>query len=194
MKAANKESATAALRARLAILLLPAAVMWVTEIADQVIFNGGLDRSGIMPRTLSGLKGILFAPFLHHGFVHLIANTVPFLVLGGFVLLRGVGRFLTVTVIVCLIGGLGTWLTGGGNTVHVGASGVVYGYLGALLGAAFFERRVISVVLAIAGGSLYGGILWGVLPGQAGISWEGHLFGFVGGVISAKLLTRTTAA
>ena len=185
----DRESAVAAFKAGLLVLTMPAMLMWISEIADQLIFHGALDSFGIVPRTKLGLRGILLSPFLHLGFVHLITNTVPFFVLGGFVIIRGIGRFVAVSFIACVIGGIGTWLIGGAHTVHVGASGVVYGYLGYLIGAAVFERSFIAVVPAVIAGALYGGILWGVLPGRIDISWEGHLFGFLGGATAAKILS-----
>ncbi len=179
-----------ALKSGLMVLTVPVILMWVSEIADQLIFHGALDRFGIMPRTTFGLRGILFSPFLHLGFLHLVANTIPFLVLGGFVIIRGIGRFIGVSIVVMILGGLGTWLVGGGGTVHVGASGVVFGYLGFLIGNAIFERSFVAIAIALIAGALYGGILFGLLPGQCGISWEGHLFGFLGGVIAAKIFAN----
>jgi membrane associated rhomboid family serine protease len=165
-------------------------VLWVQEIIDAVIFRGGLDRFGIHPRSLWGLLGILFAPFLHGGFGHLIANTVPLVVLSFIIMLRNKRDLLTVSAISGLVGGLGIWLVGSANSVHIGASILVFGYLGYLLSRGIFERRFWPIVGSIATFFLYGGALWGVLPGQAGISWEGHLFGFVGGVLAAKLISQ----
>jgi membrane associated rhomboid family serine protease len=123
------------------------------------------------------------------GWVHLAANTVPFVVLGWLVMLRRIGDFVVVTVLSILIGGLGVWLAGSANSIHVGASGLIFGYLGYLLARGYFERSLWAVLLGALALVLYGGVLWGVLPGQPGISWEGHLFGFVGGVAAARLLT-----
>ncbi len=163
-------------------------VFWVVEIADQVMFNGSLDRWGIAPRNLDGLRGILFAPFLHGGFAHLLANTVPFVVLGWLVLLFGTGAFFFVFLSSAVVGGLGTWLIGGSGTMHIGASGVVFGLMSFLLVRGYFERNFKAIVLSFAVGILYGGLIFGVLPGQPGVSWQGHLFGFVGGIMAARLL------
>lgn len=163
--------------------------LWLQEIVDQLIFRGHLDVFGIHPRTLWGLVGILFAPFLHGGFGHLIANTVPLIVLSFFIMLRKKRDLLTVSAISAVVGGLGIWLIGAGNSVHIGASILVFGYLGYLLSRGIFDRKFWPIVGSLAVFFLYGGALYGVLPGQAGISWEGHLFGFVGGVISARLLS-----
>lgn len=174
----------------LSILLTLVALFWAVELIDWLLWTRSLDLYGIRPRTLPGLRQILFAPFLHVGLSHLTANTVPFLVLGWLVMLRSERDFIAVSVIATAISGLGVWLTGPANSVHLGASGVIFGYLGYLLARAFFERSAPAVGLALIAGLLYGGILWGVLPGQAGISWQAHLFGFVGGVLAAYMLAQ----
>ena len=174
-----------------AILFSCVALAWICEGVDQVVYGGALDRAGIRPRSVAGLWGIPAAPLLHGGWLHLVANTGPFLVLGWLVLLRRVRDFVLVTVLAIAFGGLGVWLVGAPNSIHIGASGLVFGYLGYLLGRGYFERSVWSVVLALVAAALYGGVLFSVLPGQRGISWEGHLFGLLGGVIAARLLTST---
>jgi len=164
------------------------ATIWVLEFVD-VFLGGALNRYGILPRNLIGLRGILFAPFLHGNFAHLIANTIPFLTLGWFVMLRETSDFFVVTGITMLVSGLGVWLIGSAG-LHIGASGVVFGYLGFLLARGYFERNIPSILLSMIVGFLYGGAIWGVLPTQPGVSWEGHLFGFVGGVIAARFLSQ----
>jgi membrane associated rhomboid family serine protease len=170
------------------ILFACVLAAWCVELVDRVAYGGSLERFGIHPRDVPGLWGILTAPLLHVGWVHLVANTGPFVVLGWLVMLRKISDFLVVTVLAILIGGLGVWLFGAPNSIHVGASGLIFGYLGYLLARGYFERSLWAVGLGVAAGVLYGGVLWGVLPGQRGISWEGHLFGFVGGVAAARLL------
>jgi membrane associated rhomboid family serine protease len=165
------------------------ALMWAIEIVDHIP-SLNLDIYGIIPRNPIGLRGILFAPFLHGNFPHLVANTVPFLTLGWLVMWRRTLDFWIVSAIAAVIGGLGTWLIGPSNSVHVGASGVIFGYLGFLLSRGYFERNFSSMALSVAVGVLYGGLLWGVLPQQQGISWQGHLFGFIGGVVAARLLAE----
>jgi membrane associated rhomboid family serine protease len=150
--------------------------------------QGTLDQYGIIPRTVTGLRGILFAPFLHGNFRHLGANTVPFMTLGWFVMLRSISEFFEVTLIAMLVSGLGTWLIAAPNTVHIGASGVIFGYLGFLVLRGYFEHSLSAVILSVVAILFYGGLLWGILPGQAYVSWEGHLFGFIGGAIAARLL------
>jgi membrane associated rhomboid family serine protease len=165
------------------------AVMWILEIVD-IVLGGALNSYGVRPHQLIGLRGIVFAPFLHGGLGHLIANTIPFLVLGWFVMLQETRDFFVVTGITMLVSGLGTWLVGSTNSVHIGASGIIFGYLGFLLLRGYFERNFPSILLSLIVGFLYGGTIWGVLPIQYGVSWQMHLFGFIGGVIAARLLAR----
>lgn len=163
--------------------------MWVLELVNFFVFRQALNIYGIIPRHLVGLRGILFAPFLHASLGHLIANSIPFLILGWLVMLQETSDFFVVTAITMLVSGLGVWLFGASG-VHVGASGVIFGYLGFLLLRGYFERNFASILLSLIVGVLYGGMIWGVLPTQLGISWEGHLFGFIGGVIAARFLAR----
>ena len=165
------------------------ALIWLLEIVDWIILNGSLDNLGVRPRTLPGLVGIVFMPFLHNGFGHLLANTVPFVILGWLVMLRRTADFFVVTAITMLVGGLGVWLFGGSATTHVGASVLVFGYFGFLMLRAYFERTLWAIVLAIVVFIFYGGLIWGILPFQSGVSWQGHLFGFLGGVLAAYFLT-----
>ncbi len=170
----------------IAILLV---VMWVVEAVDSVILSDRLQRNGIRPRDLDEIDGVAWSPFLHSGWRHLISNTVPFAVLGGLVAVRGTRRWVIVTLIIAVVGGMLVWTFGGSNTNHIGASGVVFGYFGALLGAAFFERRPATVAPAVVAIVLYSGILAGLVP-QQGISWEGHLFGLIGGLCASKLVAQ----
>lgn len=163
-------------------------LMWLIEIVD-VFLSNQLNYYGIIPRTSIGLRGILFAPFLHSGFGHLISNTIPFVTLGWFVMLREVREFFIVSTIALLASGIGVWLFGAPG-VHLGASGVVFGYFGFLLSRAYFERSPLAIALSAAVALLYGGLIWGVLPTRLGISWEGHLFGFVGGVLAANWISK----
>ncbi len=163
-------------------------LLWLIEIAD-VFMGGRLDFYGIIPRSSIGLRGILFAPFLHASFAHLISNTIPFVTLGWFVMLRETRDFFLVSTIVALASGIGVWLFGAPG-VHLGASGVIFGYFGFLLSRAYFERSALAIALSLAVALLYGGLLWGVLPTRIGISWEGHLFGFAGGILAASWLPK----
>ena len=166
------------------------ALLWGVQLVNALIFDGRLALYGIHPRQLNGLQGILWAPFLHGGFRHLVANTIPLLTLGWLIMLQETEYFLIVTIIAIFVSGLGTWLIGSPLSVHIGASGVVFGYLGYLLLRGYFERSATSIALSLLVITLYGGLIWGILPNQPGISWEGHLFGFVGGGIAARLLAK----
>lgn len=164
-------------------------VMWGLEIADFLVFRGALDVYGIHPRETDKLAGIAFAPLLHAGFAHLVSNTVPILIFGWVILLHAVRDFVVVSLLSALVGGTGVWLVGAPGSVHLGASVLVFGFFGFLLLRGWFRRSFASIALSVAVFLMYGGLIFGVLPGQAGISWEGHLFGFVGGGLAAWLLS-----
>ncbi len=174
------------IKAHAVLLLSLLGIMWAVEILDHLPFID-LDRFGIRPRSVAGLAGIVCAPFLHAGFGHLIANSVPFVILGGIVLLGGRAVFWRVTIFVVLVGGLGVWLFAGRFTNHIGASGLIFGYLGFLLARGFFEKSLTWTLTACAILVVYGGLLFGVLPIRAGVSWQGHLFGFLAGIGAARL-------
>lgn len=184
------KSITSEIKAQVTILGGIVAIMWILEIVDIFVFRNALNAYGIRPRNIVGLRGILFAPFLHGGFGHLIANTVPFLTFGWLIMLRETSDFFIVTGITMLVSGLGVWLFGAPYSMHIGASGVIFGYLGYLLFRGYFERKFLSIFLSVIVAFFYGGLIWGVLPTAPGISWEGHLFGFIGGAIAAKLLSK----
>lgn len=165
-------------------------IIWGLEILDWVLQGWWTTNNwGILPRTFIGLRGIIFAPFLHGSFAHVAANTIPFLVLGGLIMLRRPSNFWAVTIATTIIGGAGTWLFGR-TSMHIGASGLIFGYFGFLLTLGYFERSLPAVLQSIIVGAIYGGLIWGVLPAQPGISWEGHLFGFLAGVFTAYLLAE----
>jgi membrane associated rhomboid family serine protease len=172
------------------VLLTLLAVMWGVELVDSLVLGGRLDQYGVQPRTLRGLPGILAAPFLHGDLSHLATNTIPFLALGWLVLVRSARDFFIATVLGGLLAGMGVWLAGGANTSHVGASGLVFGYFGFLLARAYFERTIVSLLMALIVVSIYGGLIWGVLPERPEVSWQGHLFGMAGGVVAAWVVSR----
>ena len=188
------------------ILAATVAIFWIIVILNElvleqilVIANGcglqrGLNALGIVPQSFIGLRGILFAPFLHANLYHVLANTAPFIVLGWLVMLRNIKDFYFVSALSALVGGLGTWLIGQPCSVHVGASGVIFGYFGYLLFRGYFEKSFVAIAISLAIAITYGSLLWGVLPTRSYISWEGHLFGFIGGIIAAKLLSQTKTA
>lgn len=174
----------------LTILTISIAIFWVLEILDFFVFRGSLDRYGIQPQEFIGLRGIIFAPFLHGGFGHLIANTIPFLILGWLTMIQETSDFVIVSLISAIVGGLGVWLFAPANSIHIGASILIYGYLGFLLFRGYFQKNIPSVILSIIVFFVYGGYVWGVLPSQMGVSWQGHLFGFIGGVIAARAIAK----
>ncbi|MDY7013143.1 MAG: rhomboid family intramembrane serine protease [Cyanobacteriota bacterium] len=200
MNGQDEQSIARELKRQVQILGGLVAIFWIVEISDRLIFKGGLDRLGIIPHSFVGLRGIFFAPFLHGNFAHLIANTIPFIVLGWLVMLQETEDFFIVTLSAMLVGGLGTWLFGAVPlassvpAIHIGASGLIYGYLGFLLLRGYFQRNFASIFLSIVVFFLYGGIIWGVLPSDPGISWQGHLFGFIGGILAARAIAREKRA
>lgn len=179
-------------RARLGIIAGLIGALWVVQIVNALL-GGALTQLGVHPRTISGLWGILLAPFIHVGFAHLIANTIPLTVLAALVSLRRKRDVLFVGLASALVGGLGTWLVAPSATVHVGASILVFGYLGYLIARGLVERRVLPVLGSLAVLFLYGGALRGILPLEAGVSWQGHLFGLIGGILAARAM-RTPPA
>lgn len=160
------------------------AVLWVIQIIN---VSGWLNSFGIFPRTLSGLVGLVTAPFLHGGFGHLIANTIGILTVGAMVVLRSRRHFVQVAVIGAILGGGLVWLFGR-SAYHVGASGVLFAWLGYLLTTGIFERRLLSIATSVLAFIFFGGMVWGVLPTLPGVSWESHLFGFLAGVVAARAL------
>ncbi len=178
----------------LTLLVAIVGLMWVIEVINSLDHNA-LDTDGIYPRNFGHLWGVLTAPFLHVSFAHLIDNTIPFVFMGVIIALRGAARLALVTVIVIVIGGLGTWLIApGGSASHpvvtVGASGVVFGYATYLLARGVFDRSWLEVLIGVVVGVVWGGALLSSLVPHYGVSWQGHACGAVGGVVAAWLLAR----
>ncbi|MGW7485848.1 rhomboid family intramembrane serine protease [Streptomyces sp. NPDC054786] len=174
-------------RAKPAICLMLGwvALLWLLEGVD-IATGGTLDTFGIQPREPAELLDVVPAAFLHFGFAHLAANTLPLLVLGFVAALRsGVRRLLAVVLLIILASGLGVWFTAAPDSNTAGASGVVFGLFGYLLVRGFIERSLLDIGIGLVIGALYGSILWGALPTDSGISWQGHLFGLIGGVLAA---------
>lgn len=166
-----------------------AALMWLLEVID-VIAGGDLDGWGIRPQDPDRLIGILTAPFLHAGFGHLVSNTVPFLALGFAIALNGAARVLAVTAIVMLVGGAGTWIVGPENSMHIGASGLVFGYAAYVISRGVFNRSALELVMGAVVAAVWGSALLGGLLPEKGVSWQGHLFGAIGGLVAAMVLRR----
>lgn len=186
----STETATPTVRSLLPVVIL-VGIMWAVELVDAVL-PGDLDGYGIESRDTDGLTGIVAAPFLHADFAHLMANTVPFLILGSIVALRYPSRFWAIAATIIVVGGLGVWLFGPSNTVMVGASGVVFGFLTFLIAAGVLTRHWLDVAIALGVLLVYGGVLVGVLPFgvPSGVSWLGHLCGALAGVLAAFLFAR----
>jgi membrane associated rhomboid family serine protease len=175
------------------VVLALLAAMWVLEVVD-VALDHRLDQYGIEPRDPDGLVGVVAAPFLHADFGHLLANTIPFLALGIIIALQGVARVLGVTVIVVLVSGLGTWLVAPEHSIHIGASGVVFGYATYLLARGVFNHNALEILVGVGVAAVWGTALAGGLVPQEGVSWQGHFFGAVGGVVAARLFARRAPA
>lgn len=165
-------------------------LIWLIELIDQIFLSNSLNQWGIKPRSIPGLSGIVLAPFLHGSLGHVAANTMPFLVLAWLVLLRGWSELIKVSILTVAFSGLVVWLIGRSTTVHIGASSLIFGYLGYLILRGYFDRSAFSVFISLLVGLLYGSLIWGVLPMDQEQSWEGHLGGFLAGAACAWLLTR----
>ena len=167
------------------------AVLWGLEILDTASGHA-LDAYGIQPRSEEGLVGIAAAPLLHFGFDHLVSNTVPVAVLGFLTLATGIARGLLATAIIWVVGGLGVWVFAQPGSNHAGASVLIFGWIVYLVVRGFLNRRTTEILIGVVVFLLYSGALLGVLPGQPGVSWQGHLFGAIGGFVAARLLTKRT--
>jgi membrane associated rhomboid family serine protease len=165
-------------------------VLFLIEFLDRLTGERLDQDGGIRPHHLDGLDGIVFSPFLHAGYAHVLANSIPLILLGTFVLAAGATRFLFTTVFIALVAGVGVWFIGDADTVVVGASGVIFGYLGVILMRGVVERSWWHIAVGLLIGLLYGWQLFGVLPGEEGVSWQGHLCGFIGGLVAAVLFRR----
>ncbi|MDK1475340.1 rhomboid family intramembrane serine protease [Streptomyces sp. 549] len=169
------------------------ALLWLLEAIDGT--NGPIVQEyGIRPRDLDEVMDIFPAAFLHFGWNHLMANSVPLLIFGFLAAVRGLTRFVGVVLLIIVVSGLGVWLTAPDGSNTAGASGVVFGLFGYLLVRGFVERDALDITVGITVLLLYGSILWGVLPTTAGVSWQGHLFGLIGGVLAAFWLRRSPTA
>lgn len=175
-------------RTRAGALLIFVGLMWFVFVLDFLTPGyGSAAGNGIVPRTLDGLEGIPVAPFIHGGLDHLVSNSVPLLILGALILLRGVMALVFVVIVSTLVAGAGTWMFGTGDAQHIGASGVVFGFFGYLVFRTAFDRRLSSAVITLVVAGLYGtAMLYSLVPEET-ISWSGHFFGFLGGFVAARL-------
>jgi len=164
-------------------------VIWAVEVLNGFMGHR-LSVWGILPRTKLGLIGIPLSPILHGNFNHVLSNTLPFLILGGLVGLRGSQKLVGISLFIIVAGGVAVWLLGR-SAIHVGASGLVFGYFGYLVANGWFDRRPSTILAAIVVIGLYGGLLVGVVPTLTFVSWEAHLFGLIAGVLAARLTRRS---
>ena len=164
------------------------ALLYLIEAID-VVLPADLDQFGIRPRSVSGLDGILWAPLLHDNWAHLVANTLPVLIFGLLVMSSGLGQWFAVTLTIWLVSGIGVWLAGG-DGVTIGASGLAFGWLAFLLVRGIFTRSLAQLAVAVVLFMYWGSTLLGVLPGDPRVSWQGHLFGALAGVLAAWLVAR----
>ncbi len=186
--ARHSSAEVASPREGLTLLAGIVALMWIVEVINS-LDSGGLDAEGIHPHDLGRIWGIFTAPFLHVSFAHLISNTVPLVFMGVIIALRGAARVALVTLVVIVIGGLGTWLIAPVGSTTVGASGVVFGYATYLLTRGVFNRSVLELLTGVVVAVVWGGALISSLVPRYGISWQGHLCGAIGGVVAAWLLS-----
>jgi len=167
---------------------------WAVEVANYAD-NGALsDRYGIQAHDGNTVWHIFTAPFLHANIDHITANSMPLAVFGFLAALRGMARFITVSLIIMVASGLGVWFLSSPDTVTVGASGLIFGYFGYLIARGFVEHRPFDIVVGLVIALFYGTIIFGALPGQPGISWQAHLFGLIGGILAAWFTRQRSAA
>ena len=176
-------------QARAAVLLGSVAIIWAVSLYGLYVDERLVFALALLPRNVDGLPGILGAPLVHGSLAHLLANSIPLIVLGGLVVVRGGAYYLTTTLAIVVLGGLGLWLIGR-DAAHIGASGLIFGYFGFLITRGWYERRLGSIAVAVAVVAVYGGMIAGVLPRGDGVSWEGHLCGLLAGALWARSRRR----
>jgi membrane associated rhomboid family serine protease len=176
------------LKSRFALLALFVGSMWAVFFLSAALPFLNLNGHGVTPRSLSGLQGILFAPWLHASLGHIAANTGGLLVLGWLCMWPRISNFWEATAGAMLGAGLCAWLFGASGSLHIGASGLVFGYAGYLVARGYYTRKIVSILLALLVMSSFGlSMLFGVLPLYPGLSWQSHLGGLLGGVLAARL-------
>ncbi len=164
-------------------------IMWSVYLINLILPFYDLNNLGIKPRSVSGLVGIVISPLLHANIFHILSNTVPLFVLL-FLLFKIYPRnAVAVIAAIVIIGGGLVWLFGR-TAVHIGASGLIYGLAAFIVASGVFLRKFINVIVAIIVVLLYGSLIFGILPTRSYISWEGHLFGALAGVLISYLLFK----
>lgn len=172
-------------KVRAATLFASLTLVWAVSLYGLYVDDRLVYALALVPRRIEGLPGIISAPLVHGSVAHLLANTVPLLILGGMVAARGVAYYLAMTLAIVLLGGLGLWVFGR-NAAHIGASGVVFGYFGLLVARGYYERSLQSIAVSVVVVVVYGGMIAGVLPRGDQVSWEAHLFGLLAGGLCAR--------
>jgi len=176
----------AEIKSRVVVLALVVGAVWLVSWIALAYGEVLIYQLALVPRRLASLHGIIGMPFVHDSFGHLMTNTVPLLAFGAILLFRGVRYYLAVSAGIVVITGVLLWVFGR-EAAHIGASGVVFGYLGFLVTRGFYERSFRAVGVAALVVLLYGGMIWGVLPGETGVSWDGHLCGLIAGIVVARV-------
>ena len=172
-------------KTRAATLSGSLVLVWAVSLYGLFVDDRLVHALALVPRRLEGLPGILSMPLVHGSLAHLLANTIPLLILGGMVMARGIAYYLAVTPAIVVLGGLGLWALGR-NAAHIGASGLIFGYFGLLVARGYYERSLQSIAAAVVVVVVYGGMIAGVLPRGDQVSWEGHLFGLIAGGLCAR--------
>ena len=172
---------------RLAVLATFVGALWAIQVVNWVTDYSLNPTFGLIPREVHGLDGIAGAPLLHGSFAHLISNTPPLLVMGALLAATATRALLAVNALIIIGGGLLVWLFGR-MAIHIGASGLVFGWFGFLVMRGLVDRSPVTLGAAAFVGLLYGAMIWGVVPGRPDVSWEGHLFGFLAGAAAAFLI------
>lgn len=175
------------LRGRLWSLGVFVAALWAIQVLNWVTGYGLNSIFGLIPRQVAGLDGVVGMPLLHGSFAHLVSNTPPMIVMGALLAATASRALFAVNAVIVLLGGGLVWLFGA-SAIHIGASGLVFGWFGFLVARGLLDRSFVTLGVALLVGALYGSMIWGVLPNQPGVSWEAHLFGALGGVVAAFLI------
>lgn len=175
--------------ARVSALAVFVAAIWAVQALNWAIGYRLNATFGLIPRQTAGLDGILGMPFLHGSFSHLMSNTPPLLLMGALLAVTATRALLAINCIIVVVGGGLVWLLGS-PAIHVGASGLVFGWFGFLVVRGIVDRSPIALGVSLLVGIVYGSIVWGLLPGQPGVSWEAHLFGALAGA-AAAVFVRT---
>jgi membrane associated rhomboid family serine protease len=180
-------SGNESIRARAIVLAVFVGLMWIVRGIDMLVPGGAsVAGIGVVPRTWEGLWNIPIAPFIHEDLDHIVSNSIPLLILGALILMRGVIEFVFVVFVSTFVSGFGTWLFGEGHAQHIGASGIVFGFFGYLVFRIAFDRKISTGLIALAVAVGYGSAMMYSLIPEEHISWSGHFFGFIGGFLAAR--------